>query len=312
MSYGIERLQQLGYKVETVEGTAEALVAADFDTPATSFLLARERDIHRRAPLRSSFAPISPVSGKFRGKATVSTEIRGSGTDGTAPDWYALARAAGATVSTDVLTFHAAVTSSAVVGTSITLRSRDSVHERTISGCRGSFKIASEGVGMPLKGDFEGFGNYSEAAQTGMVPAVSFAAGAPATLMGSALTIGGTAVEYRSIEFAVENEVTSIEDGAQADGYGRHLIIGSSLTLTTDIWIPASGGLDLWTLSGSQASQAVSWTFGSGTGTTFVLAGNATIVEVPDKTYNDGIMSVPVKLEFFGLTDSGTVTITQS
>lgn len=314
MAYGLEKLQQLGYKSETVEGTPEALVAANFDTPVISFDLARERDIHERRPLRSSFSPVQSVGGKFRGHATLTAELRGSGVDGTAPDWYDLAKAAGASVSTDVLSFGVAVTSSAEIGTSLTLIGRDSIHARTISGARGSMKIIGEGSGMPIKVEFDGYGDYAEATQTSMLASAAPTASQPAILMGSALSIGGTAVEYRMVEFGVENEITSIPDGSKADGYGRHLIIGQKLTMTADVWI-TTASTDWWTKSANASSSdelAVSWTFGSGTGQQFVLAGTAYITEAPNKTYQEGIMSIPLKMEFRTNSDSAAVTITQS
>jgi hypothetical protein len=311
-SYGLEKLQQLGYKSEGTEGTPESLVAADFDTPVISAMLARERDIHERRPIRSSFSPVQAVGGKFRGHATVSCELRGSGVDNTPPDWYQFAKAAGATLATDVLSFAPAITSEALIGTSLTLKSRDSIHERTIAGARGSMKIIGEGSGMPIRVEFDGYGSYAESAQTSMLASAAPTSSQPAILMGSALTIGGAAVEYRAVEFAVENEITSMMDGTQANGYGRHVIVGSKLTFMADIWITPTTA-DFWTKSANVGSDtlAVSWTFGTGTGRQFVLAGTGYIMETPDKTYNEGIMSLPLKLEFFSTSDSAAATITQ-
>jgi hypothetical protein len=314
MAYGIEKLQQLGYKSETIEGTAETLVAADFDTPVYSFSLERERDIHERRPLRSSFAPVQSVGGAFRGKATVSGEVRGSAVDNTPPDWYALARSAGATLATDVLSFGVAITSATEIGTSLTLIGRDSINARTIAGARGSLKLIGEGAGMPIKFEYEGFGSYSEAAQDSMLAAAAPQAGQPAILMGSALSTGGVAVEYRAVEFAIENEVLSIKDGSKANGYGKHLITGQKLTLMADVWITTASA-DFWAKSANASSAdqfAISWTFGSGTGLQFVLAGTAHITEAPNKTYNDGLMSIPLKLEFTSNSDAAAATITQS
>ena len=314
MAVGIEQFQQFGYKIEASEGVAETLVAADYDSVVLSASIDYERAVASRAPLRSTFSKIQPVGGATKGLVKASVEIRGSGVDATPPDWYAFLRAAGASLTTDVATFGAEVTGAQEIGTTITCRARDGIFERVAAGVRGSAKIVCEGAGMPIKLDFEGQGSYTQAAQTALLASVAPVNGVPPVLMGSALLIGGTAVQYKDIELAVENEIFARPSGASADGYSGYFITKQAFKLKTNIW-QTNATEDFFARLANTATTDVktfSWTFGTGTGLVFTVTGNIAFSESMNRTYDSGMAIVPVTAEFITTGATAALTISQA
>ena len=314
MAVGIEQFQQFGYKVETVEGTAETLVAADYDSVVLSASIDYERAVATRAPLRSTFSKIQPVGGATKGMVKASVEIRGSGTDATPPDWYAFLRAAGASVTTDVATFGAEVTGAQEIGTTITCRTRDGIFERVAAGVRGSAKIVCEGAGMPIKIDFEGQGSYAQTATTSLVSAVAPVVGVPPVLMGSALLIGGTAVQYKDIEISVENEIFARPSGASTDGYNGYFITKQAFKMKCNVW-QTNATEDFFARLANTATtdvKAFSWTIGAGAGLTLTITGNIAFSEGMNRTYDSGMAIVPVTAEFITTSATAALTISQA
>ena len=103
----IESYKQMGYKAEATELTAETLVAANYGSVWTECDIVDESTYNARKPRRASYSALQGIGGTAIGKVTGSFEPRPSGTNGTPPDWYAIAAAAGGTVATDNCTFDA-------------------------------------------------------------------------------------------------------------------------------------------------------------------------------------------------------------
>jgi hypothetical protein len=313
MAYGIERLQQFGYKVETTEGTPVALVAADYDSATYSAEITNDRQVIERLPIRSTFSPLQGVGGSLMGAVKATLEPRGAGVDGTAPDWMQLLRAAGGTLTGDVVTFGEPVLAAQEIGTTVTCATRDGIFERILAGVRGSAKIYAEAPGQPIRLDFEGMGAYTQAAQTALIAAVAPVSGQPPVLLSSALSIGGSAVQYKSCEIAIENEVKGIPDGSSASGYGRFLIVNQRIKFRAAVW-QTNTSLDWFarTANGASDSLAVSWAFGSGVGLVQTITGNVYLDSPHNKAYDESMAVVNVSGEFFTTGAAASLTITQS
>jgi len=89
------RRRQLAAKIESVEGTAETLAAADAKllvyTPKVSF----DVEMFTRDPVRASHSRIGKVPGKRPASLGFSMELRGSGTATTEPEWSKLLKSCG-------------------------------------------------------------------------------------------------------------------------------------------------------------------------------------------------------------------------
>lgn len=91
----LTRKRQLAAKIETIEGTAETLAAADARllvyNPKVSFDIA----MFERNPARQSFSNIAKLPGKRPAGLSYRFELRGSGVAGTVPEWAKILQACG-------------------------------------------------------------------------------------------------------------------------------------------------------------------------------------------------------------------------
>ena len=94
----IESYKQMGYKAEATELTAEPLAPGNYGSVWAECDIVDESTYNARKPRRASYSAMQGIGGTAIGKVTGSFEPRPSGTNGTAPDWYAIAAAAGGTV----------------------------------------------------------------------------------------------------------------------------------------------------------------------------------------------------------------------
>lgn len=90
------RKRQLAAKIESVEGTAESLAAADAGllvnfTPKANYDL----QMYQRNPVRSSLTKMGKLTGKRSAGLDFSIELKGSGSLTTEPEWAKLIKACG-------------------------------------------------------------------------------------------------------------------------------------------------------------------------------------------------------------------------
>ncbi|MBI5023782.1 MAG: hypothetical protein HZC18_02145, partial [Candidatus Omnitrophica bacterium] len=90
------RKRQLAAKIESVEGTAESLAAADAGllvnfSPKANY----DPQMYQRNPVRSSLTKIGKLTGKRSGGIDFSIELKGSGSLTQEPEWAKLIKACG-------------------------------------------------------------------------------------------------------------------------------------------------------------------------------------------------------------------------
>jgi len=91
--------RQVAAKVESVEGTAETLAAADAKTLVFGAKIDFNPELLKRDPARSTYSNLTSLIGKRSGSLALSIELKGSGTPTTAPDWFKFMQACGCGVS---------------------------------------------------------------------------------------------------------------------------------------------------------------------------------------------------------------------
>jgi hypothetical protein len=310
----VEQFKQMGYKSEVTELTAETLVAANYDTVWDECAVAAEDAYQERRPRRATFSAIQGVGGTAIGRVSGTFEPRPSGVDATAPDWYDILKASGASVTTDVATWGAESTSTGLIGTSCTFKYHDGQYLRTASGTRMSLMRFYAAKGEVWKCDIEGTGRYSESASITYIASAHPSAGQGQPFLGSTISIGGFAGSVAEAEIAIENTVSSVEDGTHASGFSNNYITAQKLM--GRFTVLETGSLDWRGLFRNDASGdvvAVSLVMATGTaGNVLTWTGNIHLVEQPEVVYREGIGYRTLVGEFITTGASAALTLTQS
>ena len=91
----LHRLQQIAAKLESSEGVAESLAAADADLTVYDVEFEPAIEKVKRDPARRYMTPLPSVVGKQYGRLSFSVEVKSSGALATAPSWGKLLKACG-------------------------------------------------------------------------------------------------------------------------------------------------------------------------------------------------------------------------
>lgn len=84
---GLRRIRQVARKVESTEGTAVSVAAADAGILVYEPGVAHSVNMFKRKPARSSLSNLAPIPGVRTGTISYRVELKGSGTVATAPSW---------------------------------------------------------------------------------------------------------------------------------------------------------------------------------------------------------------------------------
>lgn len=309
----VEQYQLLGFAAETTELTAATLTASNYQYDWSEIGgIDAEGDVNERLVRRAAFSPLQPVGGAYIGKGSGTFRPVPSGTDGTAPGWYALLSAAGFSISGDVATIGATDTAYAVKGTSVTMVHRDGNRARTLAGARlGSMTFSAEKGGL-WGCAIEATGRYSEASDTSF-PSVSLPSIAPQAFLGHAVSLGGSAVSVASIEIKITNTVSPVEDGTHATGFGRNIITGQRATLSISVLDDSTDWWGKWRNDSSSDVLAFSAVMATGTtGNVLTWTGNVALTDVPVVEFRDGNGYRTLVGEFVATSTSAVLTLTQT
>lgn len=309
----LEQYQQMGTKAESVELTPETLVAADYALAWHNIGGVQADDmLNERRVRRASFAPLQPVGGAVLARCSGTFEPVPSGIDNTAPGWYHLLAAAGATISGDIASFGAPDTSYTPKGTAVTVIHKDGAYARTSAGTRlETLKFSAEKGGIWLA-EFTGVGRYSQASDTSFLsvsaPTIS---GKP--FLGHAVSLGGSAVPVASAEISIENAVSPVEDGTHASGYGKNVITAQKIIARLVILDEGVDYRDKFRNDASGDVLALSLQMSTGSaGNVLTWAGNIALVEKPDPVYRDGNGYRTIVGEFIANGSNAVATLTQT
>lgn len=192
------RKRQLAAKLESVEGTAETLAAADAKLLVYNPKVSHDIDLFTRDPARSSYSSIAKISGKRPAGLGFRLELRGSGTKTTDAEWIKLLKACGFASSSLLSINIGAITSGPFQhGETITGGTSNAVGRVIINTATGASKVYYVAVGTV---NFQ-----SGEVLTGAV------SGATATTSATPATEGK---EYRP----VTSSVSSLTMGCYEDG----------------------------------------------------------------------------------------------
>jgi hypothetical protein len=96
----LSEIRQMAGKVESVEGVAETLTAADAKVLVLNPSIDIDVEMKERPVAMSSLSHIAQTIGRRTGQANFTVEVKGSGIAGTAPEWAKYLQACGVGLST--------------------------------------------------------------------------------------------------------------------------------------------------------------------------------------------------------------------
>jgi len=91
----LTRRRQLGAKIESIEGTQEALAAADAKLLVENPVVDVDSPMHERNPVGVSLSKVGDMAGKQMANLSFSLRLRGSGVATTDAEWFKLLKACG-------------------------------------------------------------------------------------------------------------------------------------------------------------------------------------------------------------------------
>jgi len=227
----LTKRKQIAAKIEAVEGTGETLADIDVIAPIYNVEYAIDNIQNDRLEVvQPSFSRLSQVNGEINATLTFSTELKGSGTAGTAPAHLSdLLQACGMSETIVAVTSvtYAPVTEDIPT---ITLEMRegadDSVFKsKKLIGCRGTVKFVAAKGGIVMC-EFEFKGKYVLPTDT-----VAFAQPTPGvipkTFLGVAFSVHGVGtLNIQNLTVDMANEIIHRPDVNDATGYMSALYVG--------------------------------------------------------------------------------------
>lgn len=202
-------------KVETVEGTAETLAAAN-GVLALSGQFQRNQDMLTRNPLRPTLSQMASVPGKRTASISASVEMRGSGTAGTAPDWGPMLRACGfgETIVAVTSVTYAPVSTADVSAT--VAHYVDGVRQQ-VAGARGTMSFGGA-VGEICVMNFNFIGVEDTVTDTAII-APTYTTTAPRALKTMTFSVHGATVVGSSFSIDLGIVITPRVDFTKASGH---------------------------------------------------------------------------------------------
>lgn len=214
------REQALFAEVESVPGTAEALVGADvLQVQNLQPNLAENLRFLEREIIRSSLNPEQGVYGGALGGVQFDVELKGSGSAGSSPRLGDLLRGCGLseTIVTSTSVTYAPISALASHET-LTIGYREGDNYRILRGCRGTFSMNLQSGQYGLI-TFNFIGRIHSETQTA-APTPSFETTVPPAFLGATFTVGGYAAKIQALTMDIQNNLVPGDNPNNADGFG--------------------------------------------------------------------------------------------
>jgi len=213
---------QIAVEIESAEGTAETLVAADQLSPAFNPTFEPNIDMHERNPARSNLGRIGAVPGKRSGRIAFELDLVG-GSAGAAVYFTDAIKACGVgetLVGNTSATYKPASSSIS----SVTVGRYVDAKLNRIWGARGTARLVLE-AGKPGRFFFEFFGADFDDADAALLSGGTHHATVPPIFADASLTIDSYAAILESVEIDFGN-VLGLRTSANAASGNLSVIIG--------------------------------------------------------------------------------------
>lgn len=295
-------------KVETVEGTAETLLAAQ-GILALSGQYQRNTDMLARDPMRPTFSQMTSVPGKRTATINTQVEMRGSGTAGTAPDWGPLLRACGFSETVVAVTSvtYAPISTGDVSAT--VAHYQDGIRH-LIAGARGTMSFGGA-VGEICVMNFNMLG-IEDTVTDQAILAPTYTNTVPRALKTMTFSVHGTTVFGSSFSIDLGITTTPRVDFSKASGHASVFLGNRTPVCNFVVEKPLVATKDWYGLWDSATEAAISLVLGSVAGNIITIA--APKFQITNITEQDdgGIakLSIDGKLNLSAGDDELTIALT--
>ena len=219
----LTRRRVIAAKIESSEGTAEAITVSDagilaMDVKFDADIKATERKINL-----NTLSNLAPVIGARSGSVSFRTELKGSGGSSYASVGPAIAVYLKGCGFAETLIAASATYKPASTGVpSLTIWVYEDGVVKKLKGCRGTVTFSGK-VGEPCYADFQFTGVYDSVADLAMI-SPTFEGTIPPALLSAALTVDSYSAVATSFSIDMANEVSLRESVNSASGYLSALI----------------------------------------------------------------------------------------
>jgi hypothetical protein len=308
----------IGLKTETTQGTVVALTATDMLLAESLEGPVPEAELLERDAKRTSLDTLAHVVGKRYFTVNFKTEVKTSGSAGTAyAPLSAALQACGFTeaISAGTNVVYAPTSAAASAnfygpGKSCTIKVYKGGLEHVLQGCVGSVKITGE-AGKVVYYQFSFRGTYVEPA-TVASPTQTYLAALPPILESAVLTLHGTVVAVNKLEIDVANELAERASVNAAAGLVGFVITGRKPagSLSAEAELVATFNYMNRLIAGTSGSLAFTVGTVAGQKTGFSLPAT----QISSFKYGDekGILTAELGLRFNQSSGDDWLTITQT
>jgi hypothetical protein len=225
----------LGCKIESTPYTAETLTSADYDVSAYAINYDPDIQSYARKLSRGDFSRDTSIAGTRSIKITFSVDVAWSGTAATAPKYWKCLRGCGLKQTTHGATGVSLVTDAGYTNVPLTIEivERDegaSPSQLVLKarGCMGNAKITAQGVGQPVKIDFEFTGvlvSIADRAYASIINPTGFDSTLPDAILAATTSLFSEAQAFNTITIDLGNKVEMWTDPSKPEGFeGAHIV----------------------------------------------------------------------------------------
>lgn len=279
-------------KSEGTYGTPETLAGADaflikgFAPPQAN------ADKHERMKGDTSLAPNRHVVGARRWDLNLETELKAHGSSATtAPEIGPLLIASGMTENT---TTDVTYTPNSAFKGGCTVGFYQDGTRYLAAGCVFNPTFSWEAGGI-FNATFAGPGLYNARTDASFLGSLTYDAEQPDAILGASLTIGGTSgLVIKSFTLTANNQIANRKDANSATGYAGFQITARQWSGSIVVEDELVADKDYIALALAGTAQAITFSVGSGTGSTVTVTLPAAILDVPAPGDEEGICTFEI------------------
>jgi len=303
----LARKLQIALKLETTEGTAVTVAAADADLYVNEVSFTPDIQTVPRNPLRATLTNLPHLIGKKGAQISFKTELTGSGTAGTAPSLGDALKACACkevVVAATSVTYTPDSTKAEGDGTSASIGLFIDGKRLTIYGARGTQTIEYKaGEAAFLVFTFTGI--YGGVTDTPLLAGITYPTPTPKVWLGETLTLGGVTLVADTLTFDAANTVTLRSDVTKASGYRAASITERVPTISVDPEEVLVATRDDWGKLENGTASAVNVTLTGSAGNIVTLTAPTAVVSSISQSDREGIQVNQLDLALASVTSAG-------
>ncbi len=282
----LTRRRQVAAKIESNEGGAETLAAAQAKLLVYEPKFEIDPAEFKRDPSKASLSNAASTFGIKIARLTFKVELKGSGTNTTAPSWGVLLRACGfgESIGASSVTYTPASTSIA----SLTMALYADGVIKKMQGARGTVKMVHK-TGEPIMLEFEFLGVLTSVYDGALLESVEYEDTIPPKFMNASLLLHTYAAILSALEFDIGNTLAIREDSNSSGGMISAVITKREPKGSCDPEMVTIGTHDFFGIWDAETLAAFTETIGSVAGNKFVITAPKVQYAKIDDGDRDGI-----------------------